>query len=84
MLNIIFRAFFDFTNALWLPFIDNGLTDLIQDILDMISSYQQDLTSLLNLLYFIVGKYYVLMFLGCVSVMVIFSVVMSIINLIYP
>lgn len=84
MINIIFRAFFDFTNALWLPFIDNGITRLIQDILDMISSYQQDLTRLLNLLYFIVGKDYVLMLLSCVSVMVIFSIVMSIINLVWP
>lgn len=84
MINIIFRAFFEFTNTLWLPFIDNGLTRLLQDILDMISSYQQDLTRLLNLLYFIVGKDYVLMLLSCVSVMVIFSIVMSIINLIWP
>ena len=84
MINLLFKAFFEFTNRLWLPFIDNGLTHLIQDILDLLSSYQQDLTRLLNLLYFIVGKDYVMMLLSFISVMVIFSIVMSIINLVWP
>ena len=48
MLNIIFRAFCDFTNALWLPFIDNGLTDL-SNLPDKMKSYREYLElSLLN------------------------------------